>query len=297
LGLSAILFWLIFTKKNLLKPTILLGLFFLVASLLLISAKIGLFICALALVWFYFDHYAVFQKRISSKKLLLLTAILALGFGLLSLQWILEAGKWDAVLALNSSGWIQEIFKYLPDPFHLPFITIYGLIQPVLPAALVEPSIPFWKTIGIFRSFGWVLLSFLLYSVVFVISAKNKDKNKWAAILVLLIFWIVLSSLRAGGDMWDNPRYRLGLMVPISFLSALSVDYAIQFKDHWLWRILAAEFVFNIFFLHWYISRYTNVWGKLDFPVMIALICLIVAAIMGHGIFYEIHSKKLQKDQ
>ena len=214
--------------------------------------------------------------------------------GLFSLRWILDAGKWDATLALTSSGWIQQIFSQIPEFLHLPFITIYGLLQPVLPAAIVEPSIPVWKFIGIFRSLGWLILSSLfLYGFVFIFRSKEKSKQKeWIIFFVMIAFWIFLSSLRAGGDMWDNPRYRLSLLVPISLFLGASTSFAIQTKDHWLWRIFAGQFVLNVFFLQWYISRYTNIWGKLDFPVMIGLILLINALIFGQGIYQDIRKNR-----
>ncbi|MHB8134140.1 MAG: hypothetical protein ACYDH1_07935 [Anaerolineaceae bacterium] len=288
LGLSAILFWLVSSSKIHQIKNIFMG--FIVASLmLLISAKIGIFIIFLAFIWFCFDNYEFFKSKFSSKRIQLLTLFLLLGFCYISFKWIIDVGKWDALLTLNNSGWIQAIFKVLPEFFHIPFLTTYGLLQPVLPAAIVEPSIPFWKTVGIFRASGWVILSSLMiYSILFVTKKKNEMRKMWIITVALLIFWIFLSSLRAGGDMWDNPRYRLGLLVPISIISAFSIDYAIQVKDHWLWRIFAAQAVLNLIFLQWYVSRYTNVWGKLDFPVMVMLICLLISAIIGQGIVYDL---------
>jgi len=292
IGFSAILFWLISSDKPHYNKRILPGCI-IAALILVISAKIGIFIISLAAIWIYFNNYKFFQKKFTSIKIRRIAIILLLGFCFLSFKWIIDAGKWDATLALNSSGWIQAIFKGLPDFFHIPFLTTYGLLQPVLPAAIVEPSIPFWKTIGIFRAFGWVILSSLmLYSILFVVKNKDVERKKWIIVVALIMFWILLSSLRAGGDMWDNPRYRLGLLVPISIITAISTDYAINIKDHWLWRIFAAQAVLNLIFLQWYVSRYTNIWGKLDFPVMIGLICLLIAAIIGQGIVHDLTLRK-----
>ena len=293
LGLSAILFWLVMSQETHWKKKIIPGL--IISGLILsISAKIGIFILAFALICLYLNQFSEFSRKIFNKKIFVLVFVFLIGLGILNLRWILDAGKWDAILALSSSGWIQQIFSQIPEFLHLPFITIYGLLQPVLPAAIVEPSIPIWKFIGIIRSLGWFVVSPLfLYSFVFILRNKENSRRKERIIFFCLIaFWILLSSLRAGGDMWDNPRYRLSLLVPISIFLGTSTSFAIQTKDHWFSRIFAGQFVLNIFFLQWYISRYTNIWGKLDFPVMIGLILLINALILGQGIYWEIRKNR-----
>jgi len=275
-------------KKQIIPGIIISGL------ILSISAKIGVFILAFVLICLYLNQFSELSRKIFNKKIFVLVFVFLIGLGIFSIRWILDAGKWDAILALGSSGWIQQIFSQIPEFLHLPFITIYGLLQPVLPAAIVEPSIPIWKFIGIVRSLGWFVVSPLfLYSFVFILRNKENSRRKeWIIFFCLIAFWILLSSLRAGGDMWDNPRYRLSLLVPISLLLGTSTSFAIQTKDHWLWRIFAGQLVLNGFFLQWYISRYTNIWGKLDFPVMVGLIILIYALILGQGIYWEIRKNR-----
>jgi len=297
LGLSAILFWIVMNNEMGWMKKISRGL--LISALILsISTKIGIYIISFALIYILINRFPEFPKRIKSKKIIFLGIIIVIGFGFVSFRWILDVGKWDAILALSGSGWIQQIFSQLPEFLHLPFITIYGLLQPVLPASIVEPTIPVWKFLGIFRSLGWFLLSPLfLYSFIYILRINEKHKKKeWVVFFVLIAFWILLSSLRAGGDMWDNPRYRLCLLVPMSILIGTSTSYALKTRDHWLLRFFVGQLVLNLFFLQWYISRYTNIWGKLDFSVMVGIIILINVLIFGHGIYFEIKANQNKKE-
>jgi len=61
--------------------------------------------------------------------------IIALFF---SSKWILEAGKWDALLLERNSGFVQYIVSIIGSRYRLLFASIYGLFQPVLPAALTD---------------------------------------------------------------------------------------------------------------------------------------------------------------
>ena len=229
----------------------------------------------------------------SNKKTIIGFTVLASIIAVVGISWFLEASKWDAILAVQSSGWLQAIFEQYGMKYRLPFLTIYGILQPILPAAIMEPSITFWKIFGIIRSSGWVILfPLIIYGFIFAIKNKGVDRTKWLIMWFFIFFWIVLSSLRAGGDLWDNPRYRLTLFVPMVIFVANALTYATSNKDHWLWRIYAAEVVYLLFFLQWYISRYTNIIGKLDFPVMVGVIILIIGLIFGSGFLMDYKNKK-----
>ena len=39
-------------------------------------------------------------------------------------------------------------------------------------------------------------------------NAKPRDRSLWIWITLVSWMWIILTALRGGGDMWDNPRYR-----------------------------------------------------------------------------------------
>jgi len=70
-------------------------------------------------------------------------------FGVLG-AWARETAVWNAHVLKGSSGIVQVLFASLPPGLALPFVAFYGILQPVLPAALLEPSLPFWQTLGFF---------------------------------------------------------------------------------------------------------------------------------------------------
>jgi hypothetical protein len=293
LGLSSILFYFAANKSMLLKWRIIFALFTSLA-LFSINAKISIFIISAFLILVLLSQEKESKNLLSNKKTIIGFTILASIIGLIGIRWFLEASKWDAILAVQSSGWLQAIFEQYGTKLRLPFLTIYGVLQPVLPAAIMEPSIIFWKTLGIFRSSGWVLLlPIIIYGLIFAFKNKGHDRIKWLIMWTFVFFWIVLSSLRAGGDLWDNPRYRLTFIIPISHLVANALNYALIHKDHWLWRIYAAEGIYLLFFLEWYISRYTNIIGNLNFPLMVGIIIFVIGIIFGTGIIVDLRKKKI----
>lgn len=296
LGLSAILFWIVNDEREInLKKIILFSTisFF----ILLISTRLFFVIIPAMLLWFFVLNPISKTKFLKNRWISALLIFLFLIIGIFSFLWILRAGNWDTILLEQSSGWIQKIFSDYGKGIRIPFATVYGLLQPVLPAAIVEPSIPLWKAIAIIRSLSWyLLLPIFLYGFVFCLRQPKRKRYRYLVIWGLLLFWLIISSLRAGGDLWDNPRYRINLFILMAAFIGLVLDYGIHHRDHWIWRIFASEFVFVLIFLEWYISRYTNLFGKMDFLPMIALIFVLVAIIVIWGIIVEIRNSHRQKN-
>jgi hypothetical protein len=218
--------------------------------------------------------------------------IIALFF---SSKWILEAGKWDALLLERNSGFVQYIVSIIGSRYRLLFASIYGLFQPVLPAALIEPSKLFWKILNSFRALGWYLMiPILVYGIVYFFRENEKFKKfEYLFIWSFSVFWIMLSSIRAGGDMWDNPRYRLSFLIFIAYIIGVAFYHGWKTKDHWLTRIFIAELVFVLFFLQWYISRYTGLFENLTFFQMVFVLSIIFGIILITGILKEVKIHKL----
>ena len=100
-------------------------------------------------------------------------------------------------------------------------------------------SVPVWYGIAVWRALGWTLLLPLL--VYAPLKAFRKDGNGLARGLSLVV-WIVilLASFRAGGDEWDNVRYRsafAGLQVA---LGAWVIAGPRRAPDAWLRRRMPA---------------------------------------------------------
>ncbi len=65
----------------------------------------------------------------------------------------------------------------MPEWLRLPFVTVYGIFQPVLPAAFIEPTTLTWRITGIARALGWYLLwPVLVYA--FIAAWKNEGTRE-----------------------------------------------------------------------------------------------------------------------
>ena len=183
-------------------------------------------------------------------------------------NWI----HFDVFTTENASGWVEKVVGEIGGQFRSLFVAIYGLTQPVLPAIAVYPVAPacdlahgpcttiFWKVTGIFRATGWyILVPFLFYAIFSTLRIKNKrEKPLMVVNAIFIIVWLFISSLRAGGDQIDNPRYRVIFLPWLAFMAAWGIDFALKNRDWWLVRWIAIEVIFLGFFTQWYYSRYSG---------------------------------------
>ena len=173
-------------------------------------------------------------------------------------NWLRYSANYGAYVTEQNSGWIEIIFNVLPDSLHMPFIIGYGIAQPVLPAAIADPAVWPMRALGILRGLGWyALLPFLFYSLRSILKlADKRDRLAWLWLWLVSWAWMIISAARAGGDQWDNPRYRVILLLFQAALAAQALTWQRFTRDRWLGRILAVEGVFLIVFGYWYASRY-----------------------------------------
>lgn len=217
----------------------------------------------------------------------------------LSWGWMASASAWDAALTQSGSGWIQKIIKEIGGGLRVPFLTVYGLAQPVLPAILVDDAAAVWKVIGLLRAAGWYALApFLLYAFFACFKAQPaRDRRLLVGAAAAVLLWLVISSARAGGDQWDNPRYRTIFLPWMALLAAWGWHWARTTRDIWLKLWIGAEVIFVTFFTAWYISRYTGLFGRLPFWVMVGLILALSAALMLLGWWWGQHRRGLTTRQ
>jgi hypothetical protein len=205
-------------------------------------------------------------------------------------SFLREAIKWDVYQLERGSGWVQKLFDEMPEWLRLPFVMVYGLFQPVLPAAFIEPTTLTWRIIGILRAVGWwALLPVLVFSLLAAAGAKStKEKRSeftlsevegsdakrklWMWITFFVWTWILLSSLRGGGDQWDNPRYRTILFMWEAILAGYALIWWREMKSPWLLRVVAMEVLFLSFFSQWYANRYYHFGPQLEFGQMVTFI-------------------------
>ncbi|MCE1254970.1 MAG: hypothetical protein LWX83_15665 [Anaerolineae bacterium] len=284
IGLMCIAFWGVLTwRENRLWGTLAivfsLGLTFLLSSMVVATLTIMLGI----LFWFeYIAPISIFWKRLGQIGLVLGGLLTIVLFG----QWLTSAATWDILLAQRQSGWVAKIIEEAGVRFKLPIITVYGLVQPVLPAAVADiDTRPFWYVTAVLRALGWYLLAPLLLYSVFALwthrDIKNKSMLVWISLFVII--WCLIAAVRAGGDQWDNPRYRVIFIPWLALLAAWGLDWALKKRDAWLVRWILIEFIFLGFFTNWYFSRYLHWWGRLSFWQNIAWIVGLSLVVLGSG--------------
>jgi len=177
--------------------------------------------------------------------------------------WVRKSADWNAYLSERSSGWMQKIFDSTPEWTHAPMLVLYGVVQPFLPAALIDiTGAPIWRLIAAWRAAGWTLLMPLLAYA--PLRALRKD---WLERALSLAVWLVIlvASFRGGGDAWDNPRYRLTFAGMQLALAAWVWAEQRRAPDPWLRRIVVGAGLIFLWFVPWYLRRYLHfAWPVVD---------------------------------
>ena len=269
-------------------------------GMLLVSPAVALATLIIFAGWIWFTSE---RGTLSWKTILIFAIVFVVGLFILSASlnrsgefnatsplhvindWLKQAVKWDAYQLKRGSGWVQKLFEDMPEWLRLPFVTVFGILQPVLPATLIAPTVPIWRLIYFLRAAGWyALLPMLILSFVAgagQTSVKMRNLIQWLTLLSWT--WILFASLRAGGDQWDNPRYRTILFMWQAILAGVVCVWWRDMRSVWFMRVIACEVAFLLVFTQWYASRYFHWGGQLPFAVMIALIFGLWTAIIGLG--------------
>jgi hypothetical protein len=200
-------------------------------------------------------------------------------------DWLRLAVKWDAYQLERDSGWVQKIFDEGPRWIRLPFIAIYGIFQPVLPASFIHPTKLIWAIISFLRGLGWyAMIPLLVLSFVAAAgqgSRTSRNLTLWLSLLVWI--WVLLAAIRGGADLYDNPRYRTILFVWEAVLAGIVWVWWRETRNPWFPRVVLMEVLFLLVFTQWYASRYFHWGGQLPFPVMVALIIALWSLVFGIG--------------
>jgi peptidoglycan/LPS O-acetylase OafA/YrhL len=258
-------------------------------GLILLSYRVAIPVLAAILLWFWVESSVGAKKKWVALSGWLGIVLLGMIAYFIFRNWIIEVFRWDALLTFRASGMIQAQLERLPRAFHLPFIVTYGIFQPVLPAAIVDPAPWIWRGLAIIRALGWYsLLPFLIYALFRVWKLEKSSKRRWLILFILIVwFWVMISSLRAGGDQWDNPRYRTIFLPWMALIFGWVIDHVSQKKDAWLYRILMVEGIFLFFFTAWYVDRYYLPNFSLNFLLIVALIFIFSVLIFVWGMVVD----------
>lgn len=294
-GLSAVAFWAVLSWGRSYRAALLAGIPS-VAVMALISSRVAAAVVGFLGLLFLLEY--VISRPERRWKIL---GWVGLSVGLLLLlafswDWFQSSAAWDISVTQRTSGWVEYALENASkrtgiaiETLRSPFVVAYGLARPVLPAAVAETAIPFWKTVGIVRSAGWYALApFLLYSL-FAFWKERDPRKRWRLIWLALtvVLWLVIASARGGGDGNDNPRYRSLFIVWLALLAGWAVDWALVHRDAWLWRWLAVEAIFLGFFTNWYFSRYFRIWGRMDFWQMTIWIVALSGLVLVGGWIWD----------
>lgn len=280
-------------RKNLLWGII--ALLFSVVGLFTFSYRVALPVMGSIVLWIWVTQLAVIKKTWIKAVGWAAVVLLSLGIVLFFREWISEVFRWDALLTFRHSGMVQAQLERLPQWLRFPFILVYGLFQPVLPAAIVAPGKAVWVSLGIIRAVGWyLLLPLLFYGVLRVWKEENPLKRNWLVVFALMVWaWVIIASARAGGDQWDNPRYRTIFLPWMAAIAGWTIYYAREYQDRWLKRIFMIEGVFLFFFTFWYVDRYLLPNFSVDMLLIILLIFVFSLLILLGGSFRDRRDKKL----
>jgi hypothetical protein len=215
-------------------------------------------------------------------------------------MWLKPTLYYDAYLTERASGTISSLLKQLGGAYWLiPFTSLSGVTQPLLPAALTYPSLPIWMTIMSVRGFGWYFaIPFIVYAV-FAAWKPESGKKNWVMVLVSvsMAIWVCVSTLRAGGDQWDNPRYRALLIPWLALIIGWSWQRIRSGRGAWFYRWLAVEIVFLLGFFNWYLNKYHILDSYIDFFPLVFLISGISALIILSGVVTGIlHNYRKRKN-
>lgn len=275
-----------------------------ITGMLLVSPVVALVTLVLFAGWMYFTSE---RGRLSWWGVLIVAVVFVAGLFVLASaldrqgnlgggtpfavinNFLREAIKMDIHYLERSSGWVQKLFDEMPRWVRLPFVLIYGIFQPVLPAAIVEPTTVTWRIIAIARALGWyVLLPALISAFAAAAGQKSGKERRLLMWLALVVWgWILLTSLRGGADQWDNPRYRTILFLWQAVLAGHVWVWWRATRNPWVGRVVAMEVVFLSFFGQWYANRYFHFGGQLQFPQMVTIILVLWVLILVGGWWHD----------
>lgn len=304
IGILAVAFWALCLMRTQTKKSILvLALCFL--ATLPFSSMVGAALLAVSLLWFWAETLIPRGRKWLWGGIILMV----IGFLTATIVAMPAFQEWihyDIHTTENGSGWVEKVVGEIGGQFRAVFVAFYGITQPVLPAILVYPVAPacvlgvdkcttvFWKAAGIFRAAGWYLMVPFLFYALFS-TLRVRDRKEKALLVVNAIFvlaWIFISSLRAGGDQWDNPRYRVIFLPWLAFFCAWGIDFALKLKDWWLVRWIAIELVFLFFFTQWYVSRYgADIIRRFPFWKTVVYIIVCSGLIFATGLITPIRKR------
>lgn len=288
IGFFCIAFWAVVTWREKTGEKLLYFILPMAASLLM-SLPFGMILAGMLLLFGFIDWLSEQTAPRTRKVGFILLAFAALAALVAGWMWVKPTIYYDAFMTRANSGFVTVLMERMAERWHIPLITFYGFTQPFLPGALTDPSLPFWRSTAIIRALGWwFVIPFMLYGFFAVWKARPRA-DRWGLVFIVLALsaWILVSSIRAGGDLWDNPRYRSLLIPWFALLVGWCWQHMRQGHLAWFLRWVAVELLFFTVFFLWYLHRYLVIKNYLDFFDMIRIIVAGSALIILSGLLWE----------
>jgi hypothetical protein len=286
-----------------------------IVGMLLVSPAIALGTLLLLGGWLWLrgEHRRLPWQVLAGAGALLLAGVLFLGWSVsrqhdfsaasplgVILNWARHSILYVVYQLERGSGQIQNVFSKMNPLAQFLFVVGYGVVQPVLPPAFFEPTTLTWRTIAIFRALGWYLvLPLLLYAPIAAWRSKRgAERRTWLWLSAFAWAWIFICAIRAGGDQWDNPRYRLIFFGVQALAAGFAWTWWRDKKDSWLPRIVALEALCVLLYGQWYLARYYRI--GIHLPIMVVLSISLLATVLiflGGWIWDSIQMRKQREAQ
>ena len=301
ISLAAIAFWAVVTWPERKTRTLLIFMGS-VLGLVLISSQVALPVVGLCLVWLWLAQMGKARSKLWK---VIGGVLLAAGLAAVVLilggriwNWLFENTTYYISTTVRNSGILESLIPSIGDAKSSAmqlFVISYGVAQPVLPAALFDPkAIPIMQVIGILRAAGWyALIPLLIYSTLTVWKAPaGRDRRTLVLLVIASWVWVVISSMRAGGDQWDNPRYRAIFLPWLALVAGWAWTWARAQRDPWLWRCTAVVGIFVLVFSEWYLSRMVHFFPRPSFGAMALSITGLTFVVVVGGWLWDLFIKK-----
>jgi hypothetical protein len=138
------------------------------------------------------------------------------------------------------------------------------------------------------------MLPFLLYGTWLAFRRKGwRSLENYLAVLI----WVtaLISSYRAPGYQWDNPRYRVIFLAAQAALIAWTWVEVRLIESPWLKRWFVVLSVNYMLITHWYLGRYYNT-PKLSLEAtLVSVLLFSIVYLAGFFLSDVIRTKKLRK--
>jgi hypothetical protein len=213
----------------------------------------------------------------------------------LVLWWLTGGSEYQLRILRAESGMVEKIFALVPEWSHMPFAILYGLIQPFLPAAVMDStSVPLIRAIVSLRGLGWFFMLPFLICAPFIALRQSGWRSLPTYLAILVWVTALFVSYRDVGRLWDNPRYRAVFLCAQAVLAGWTWITYRRIHSRWLSRVGITVAFASLIFLHWEAGRYyqtprLNIWETLS------LIAGITAVYYIGAFFYDRYRMKCLK--